>query len=451
MIIAYIFILITLFILSLTSVEGYLIGNVILAAALPTFERLGVDTSWSFAQIKLVFLAAGFLRIMVVHRSNITPTLRRTADLGKLFLIYFSASLFMSALRGRLNYWFEEEFKYLGFAHMLLFFIFPLSAITSARVVHVLKWLSLYIFVPCSLFGILQYIYGESLFSWLGMKTVTLNTILDENVYMYAFSGEGSEKIRVFSFLTQSADLACIMFHGIIWSLVLWSNDIRTRAIAIVLFVVFFIGLAATQYVTIMLLTLAGIIYYFLAISAKREKGVLINLTFLISAGLFGILLFPDVVSRITSSINLQNLYDSPSLGARLIMISRFPEAIMGVFFEGGGFDYFSTVGITSDQRILFLALMFGVPMALLTFYFFLFVFRKARIAAASYSINSDKWKLLMVLQITFLSIIIGDISNGQIVTSGPSNVIVWSLCGLLFISQNPSSHQTKISSHVKD
>jgi hypothetical protein len=122
----------------------------------------------------------------------------------------------------------------------------------------------------------------------------------------------------------------------------------------------------------------------------------------------------------------------STSLATRLLYLSNFESLIIKAPFQGIGLgsNMMLTDIFSADWRALYTSLMLGFPVAFCMLCVYLYVFyitgRKSKLVP----FMSEEWKVILIARLTFLAVILGDFSNGHIISTGPSNYIVWFLAG---------------------
>ena len=423
-------ILVPLFFVSLKGKSHYLVVNVALAPILATFSRLVGGVDLQFQSIKFIFLASALILLVKQNR------LRTKGVSVPLFLFvslvtfsFVSAFIIEGISQGVIN-----EFDQMGLIYMVLVFFVPVFGMESSELVGALRTIIIYVFVPVAVFGIFQFLVGPAFIERLGFTLVTRNT---ESTFSKFFDRSdamkylGAGAVRPFSFLYSSGDFAALMFHAVVWTIVLFRNELRNTLRYKILLLLFLVGLGVAQFVTVIILTLfAVVLFEFVDVSrTERFRRFVVDIL-TVAALLFAVVMIvPEVGKRISVSVNLADVFDTPSLGSRLLMIMSYPSLLKGHFLFGYGYSHMP-LGFTPDQRILYISLLVGVPVAVYMLFFYSAILKSAWRKMKRSVANSNDHKLYVIVVLTMAAAILGNLSNGQIDSTGPSNILTWIIAG---------------------
>jgi hypothetical protein len=432
------FLLIFMGLLTFLNPINYILSNIFLAPLLSTADRIAGGLGVKFSVIKLFFLVFGFLLLSIPRKISLK---KKCIPLLILIGILSGADIFASLRRGDIDQWINQDFLYLGLPYMAFAFIVPFFNISASQIVKALKLLVKYLMVPAALYGLFQYIIGPEGVEKLGFTLITPNT---ENAYSGSFVNSlqrfMDNGLRPFSLFTSSADLGAMMFHGVLWSVILFLNKGNYRPANILLLLTVFAGLLIAQYITTICLTILALFYFYYSFTNKQRSFNKFILYFSLVVLLIGITMAISLPLRyrILGSFQLVSGYGSTtSLATRLLYLSNFEHVINKAPLHGIGLGsklMFSDI-FSADWRILYTSLMLGIPVAICLLSIYLYIYFRAKRKTKLVLFMSDEWKILLIAQLTFLAIILGDFSNGHIIGTGPSNYIAWFLAGAAFSS----------------
>lgn len=423
-------------ILSFISPMYYILANIFLAPFLSTIDRLLGGFGIKFSIIKLVFLVFGFLLLLVPRGISLK---KKSLSLLILIGLLTGLDIFASLKRGDLAQWVNQDLIFMGIPYMAFAFIIPFFNISAAQTVKTLEIVIKYLMVPAALFGIFQYIVGPEGVEKLGFTLVTPNT---ENTYSDFFVHSAQRftdsGLRPFSFFSSSADLGAMMFHGVLWTTILFLHKGKYNLSSIIIILTVFSGLLFAQFISTICLAVLALFYLFYEFSKKTGsiKKFLFFLCFFCLIIVLILAISQPLRYRVLGSFQLvSNFGNTTSLASRLAFLSNFKGIIETAPLQGIGLGNHSLLlgMFTADWWILYMSLMLGIPIALCLFVIFLYIFLQAKKKMKYFTFMSDEWKILQITSLTFLAIMLGAFSNGHIICTAPSNYIVWFLAGSVF------------------
>lgn len=439
--------LILLFIISTRSPSYFIVANIAIVPILATYDRLvgGIPVSFTIIKLPFYFLSITYLLIKYQKKSFIT---KKTWFFFSLYVIFAVVTFYMSLIRGTFTEWYKYELNSFGFIYIFLSFIIYITQMEQKDIIKTMMIIIKFIFLPIALFGIYQYIVGPEKIEQLGFTLITENTqspYADKFAEVRRFNPDG---LRPFSFLIASSSYAGVMVHACLWTLIFGMK--RSKFIPRIVYILVFIGgLVTANFVTTILLTILGIMYY-MFINLKYKSGYFINLklisTFLIVVIMIP-LLFPGIALRFLARTDLTFSTSSSSMN-RIEMISNYAKIIKKVPFYGLGRGNMSNLAarMTADQRNIWNAIAYGIVSVILYYLLFIYFYLKAFLRFRQCSRSTDEWKIYLIIQIIFLLALIGDFGNGLIPQTSPSNIIFWFLGGIVFLNQVKSSDKIELS-----
>lgn len=435
-----IILILLLFIYSFTSIEKCLLAYLLLAALLPTMDRLAGGLPFTFGAIKIPFLFIGLIYFSFRLKIRINSSYLKSIGYYVLFIvIIIIASYGHSTI---------SMYDIINFSGLLFFPLFIFFAVLPFNFEKFFNDSINYLFIWAALFGIFQYIIGPSGFAQLGFQLVTPNT---ESSYSDTYSSIiGVQGIRPFSFFANSASFAAIMFFAVIGIFVMWPNDKKLLLPKSITIPILLIGITIAQFKSIIFMVLICLfIYYFkykrLKILSKKILIVIITFISIVFSISF---LFPDVWNHIAGSTSMSREGGGvTSLAARLMFFANFPYAIKGHFWRGYGYFYNSDLyTFTADAKLFYFILLIGIPAAI-SYLLIQFHFLKiGKTIIRKYELESYNWKIGIICLFTFFTIIINNVSNGHLETTAPANIFVWIIGGISLRIRYNKSFNTKQS-----
>lgn len=424
-----------LLIASIANPASVLFANVLLAPALATGERVIGYLGVSFATIKLPFLVATvFLPVLVRLRLHG----RRRFLLPALLCLAVPGCIVLAAiLRSQGTEQLADEIALAGFPHMLFMLVVPMLGLSAECIVRTLRTILWCLLVPAALVGLMQYAVGPYVVERMGVALVTPNT---EGVYAACFTTEllrgTPQGLRPFSIFDGPAEFAAMMFHGVLWATVLYS-DSRRKCIVTAMFAVILAGLFIAQFMTTLLLAILVVGWSYLFGDGQHRKLLwrLLVLTGAAAATACIAFSIPGLRERLVHVFFLRTVAGSTSFGSRLLFYANYPGLMSATnLLTGRGLGHADFAGLfTSDQRLPYIALVLGAPAAVLLAGMYLLVLGHLRRAQARFPRTTPEGRVLTIALMTFAAVILGDLSNGHLVGSGPSNYVVWFLAGCAF------------------
>ena len=438
--------LILLFLISTMSPSYFIVANIAIVPILATYDRLvgGIPVSFTIIKLPFYFLSIIYLLIKYQKKSFVT---KKTWFFFSLYVFFAVETFYMSLIRDTFTEWYKYELNSFGFIYIFLSFIVYITQMEQKDIVKTMMIIIKFIFLPIALFGIYQYIVGPEKIEQLGFTLITENT---QSPYAAKFA-EGRrfnpDGLRPFSFLIASSSFAGIMVHACLWTIILGIK--RGKFIPRIVYLLIFLGgLATANFVTTILLTIIGIIYYMI-INLKYKSGYLINIK-LVTLFLLIILsipfLFPGIVLRFLARTDLTFTASGSSMN-RIEMISNYEKIGKKVPFYGLGRGNMNNLPakMTADQRNIWYAIAYGIVSVILYYLLFIYFYIKAFLRFRQCSRNTDEWKLYLIIQIIFFLALIGDFGNGLIPQTSPSNIIFWFLGGIVFLPQVKSNDKIEL------
>ena len=410
---------------SLKSLEKCLLAYLLLAALLPTMDRLAGGLPFTFIVIKIPFLLIGLMYFTLRSKINFNSNYFKSIAY---YLLFVAVVLIASYGHSKISI-----YDIINFSGLLYFPLFVFFAILPFDFEKFFIDSINYLFIWAALFGVFQYIIGPSGFANLGFELVTPNT---ESSYSNTYDQViGVNGIRPFSFFADSASFAAIMFFAVIGIFVLWPNDKKLLFPKSIVIPILLIGITIAQFKTIIFTALLCLfLYYFrykrLKILSKNSLILIIIFILIVSSISF---MFPVIWSHISGSTSMTREDGGmTSLASRLMFLANFPYAIRGHLWRGYGDFYSSSLyTFSADAKLLYFILLTGIPAAISYLLIQLHFYNIGKRIIRRFEMDSYSWKIGIICLFTFFSIIINNISNGHLETTAPANIFIWIIGGI--------------------
>lgn len=420
-----------LLLLMFKSIEGYFLANILLALVLPTLDRMSGSFAFNYSLIKMPFFALGYLYYFIKYKNYQSLFSKNAFTINILFVVFLLSSVILCIWHKDLKI--NTIFTTSGLTFFPLVY---LSSNKSFSFISFIRKLILWVLMPLAIFGIFQYLIGPSNMSNLGFSLVTPNT---ESAFSKTFTTDvidnTIQSIRPFSFLNNSADFAAMMFFAVIMLFILGDYLFKKRHKTL-LIILFIIALFIAQYITIILITIGCIVLYSIFISKNRQfkTSLFIALIFIISL-FFISLYFPDVYIRVFESLSLETSSGSyTSAYYRFMWILQYPELIKSHILLGYGkpFDYYV---FSADSHLLYYSLYYGWIVCISYLLIYIYFGVKSRFLARNER-DVVISKIYNLVFLTTIAVILGSLSNGHIITTTPSNLLVFIILGVVIKKQ---------------